>query len=206
MQYLFVDVVSKSRHFITASLSPPPGTFKFSDSGVVGQGAYSISNSIAEIGLKLLIPIRSSPSKDKATATITSLPPKRAGSPNASSLSGASGPSGATTPSSVPTASGHPGANGPVAAAGAPAPSSPSSPVGTNGIASQAQPGVILTPEGLQNETYLLNARGHDYCLKNMRSEDSLSKNLLKNWEDNSYFSLAYCTNYLSFLELQSGT
>ena len=162
MQYQFVDVISKFGHFITASLSSPTGTFKFSDSGIVGQGAYSISNSIAEIGLKLLIPIGSSPSKDQSTATITSLPPKRVGSPNASSLSGASGTSGATAPSSVPTASGHPGANGPVAAAGAPAPSSPSSPVGTNGNAIQAQPEVILTPEGLQNKNYLLHARDHD--------------------------------------------
>lgn len=147
----------------------------------MGQGAYSISNDIAEIGLKLEIPITSSTSKDKVTATITSLPPKRLGFPSPSSMSGASG---------------SPGATGPVAAAGVSAPSSPSGPVGTNGaeIPSQGQSGVILTPEGWQNENYIL---GHPLTVwigdrfefikstqkamiivKKLRSKDPLSRNL----------------------------
>lgn len=127
-------------------MNSPSGTFKISDQGVVGQGAYSISNTLAEIGLKLVIPI-STPSKDKATATITSLPPKRVGFPGPSSVSGVSGMSGATSPSSP---SGLPGATGPAAAGSAPAPSSPSGPVGANGagISSQPQSGVTLTPAG----------------------------------------------------------
>ena len=120
----------------------------------MGQGAYSISNGLAEIGLKLVIPLKSSISKDKATATITSLPPSRVGFPNPPHVSGESSPSGATSPSSVPTASGLPGATGPVAPAGAPIPSPPSSLAGTNGagISGQAQSGVILTPAGWQKE------------------------------------------------------
>lgn len=121
----------------------------------MGQGAYSISNALAEIGLKLLIPIKSSTSKDKATATITSLPPERVGLPNQSSVPSSSG----SSPSGVPTASGLRGAPGPVAAAGVPAPSPSSSPAPERngaGISNQAQSGVILTPAGWQNEDYLL--------------------------------------------------
>lgn len=132
----------KIGHYVLASLNSPSGTFKFSDQGVVGQGAYSISNALAEIGLKLVIPIRSStPSKDKATATITSLPPKKVGFPNPSSVSGASGLSGATSPSTSPSG---------LAAGSTPAPSSPSGPVETNGagISNQAHSEVILTPAG----------------------------------------------------------
>ena len=106
----------------------------------------------------MVIPIRSSIPKDKATATITSLPPKEVGFPNPSSVSGVSSSSEVTSPSGVPNASGLPGATGPVAAAGAPAPSSPSSPVGTNVavIPGQAQSEVTLTPAGWQNKNYIL--------------------------------------------------
>ena len=122
----------------------------------MGQGAYSISNALAEIGLKLFIPIASSTSsKDKPTATITSLPPKKVGFPNSSSVSGLSGMSGSTSPSSP---SGLPSATGPGTAGSAPAPSSPSGSVEINGagISSQAQSGVVLTPAGWQNKNCIL--------------------------------------------------
>lgn len=135
-------------HFILASLSTTSGTFKISDNGVQGQGAYTISNGTVEIGLKLLIGITSSTLKDKATATITSLPPNRLGQ---STPSGASGPSGQPGPtgssgvsgSTVPSAPSAPSASsGPSGAFGLSGPSGPSGPQVITG------PGVFLTPEG----------------------------------------------------------
>ena len=60
--------------YFLASLSQASGTFKISDSSVQGKGTYYMSNSSAEIGLKLVIGMPSHTSKDKATAIITSLP------------------------------------------------------------------------------------------------------------------------------------
>lgn len=62
--------------YFLAPLSQASGTFKISDSSVQGKGTYYMSNSSAEIGLKLVIgmPAPLHTSKDKATAIITSLP------------------------------------------------------------------------------------------------------------------------------------
>ncbi|XP_078365287.1 uncharacterized protein LOC144649629 [Oculina patagonica] len=133
-----------------ASLGTTSGTFKISDNGVQGQGAYTISNGTVEIGLKLLIRTISSTLKDKATATITSLPPNRLGP---SSPSGASNPLGTSGSSGASGATGASATSAPSAPLAPSAPSAPSSPSGAFGPSSPqvtTGPGAILTPEDNQ--------------------------------------------------------
>ena len=148
---LFSSRMSSTKHFLwyfcivhllapDKALAAPSGTFTFSDQSVVGQGAYTISNALAEKRLKVVKPRRSRISKDKATANITSLHPKGLGVPNPSTVSDL------------------PGATDLVAAAGALTRASPPSPGVTNGAgtSSQAQSGVTLTPAGWQDENCIL--------------------------------------------------